>query len=154
MATDLLLTICRSVLIRSLAFVQMQLDFVASCGKTIKFQPRVKDEPSHYCATCEVDVRDLSDYSLSNLRTFVLFENCVSNHRWSLNMNINVVIVVYSTKRGIFCTCTRSAASGWSTACTVPDRWTQPCSSLSFSISTPSTNSQTRSTTAHSTLLV
>jgi len=61
------LEIVRGALIRSLAHCQMQIDFAASLGKTVKDQPRQRGEWSHYCEICEHEtfnilcVRESSD---------------------------------------------------------------------------------------------
>lgn len=44
----------RSVLIRSLAFCKMVIDWVQAQGKQLKSQPRQKGEITHYCTLCEV----------------------------------------------------------------------------------------------------
>ncbi|CAI4223466.1 unnamed protein product [Auanema sp. JU1783] len=46
----------KSQLIRSLAFCKMVADYAMSQGKQLKPQPRTKDEVTHYCTLCEVEV--------------------------------------------------------------------------------------------------
>ncbi|KAI6240646.1 hypothetical protein M3Y99_00434600 [Aphelenchoides fujianensis] len=47
----------KAVLIRSLAYCQMIVDFVRHTGKAqIRFQSRQKNEAAHYCHTCEIEV--------------------------------------------------------------------------------------------------
>lgn len=42
---------------RSLRHVGIMLDFVKQCGLDTKFHGRTKNEASHYCGVCEVEVR-------------------------------------------------------------------------------------------------
>jgi len=53
------LHVVRSVLIRSLAYCRMQIDYVVSLGKTVKDQPRTRGEWSHYCQVCEQETFNL-----------------------------------------------------------------------------------------------
>ncbi|XP_053201703.1 lysine-specific demethylase 6A-like [Panonychus citri] len=43
-------------LLRSLKCCQMIMDFVASCGREIRWHGRGKNEAAHYCVDCEVEV--------------------------------------------------------------------------------------------------
>ena len=39
---------------RSLRYIRLQMDFIESVGKELKFHEHKKNEPSHYCHTCDV----------------------------------------------------------------------------------------------------
>ncbi|KAI6231876.1 hypothetical protein M3Y95_00427800 [Aphelenchoides besseyi] len=50
----------KAVLVRSLAYCQMIVDYVRHTNKTqIRFQSRQKNEAAHYCHTCEIEVFNL-----------------------------------------------------------------------------------------------
>lgn len=49
----------KSILLRSLVYVQKTCNFVKKLGKDVKWHGKNKNEPAHYCVNCELEVFDI-----------------------------------------------------------------------------------------------
>lgn len=74
----------KNALMKSLEQVVMALEFVKECGVDIKFHGRQKDESSHYCGVCDVEVFNVLMVKLNERRHVVHCVDCARRQSASL----------------------------------------------------------------------